>query len=231
MVTVDIWHEAFAFDPDNNYVMELLSREEKVKANAFVKAIDRQRYICAHIFLREVLLRYLPEVKGEVLAFEYNAYGKPRLADKYGMQIYFNLSHSISHIYVIISKAYVCGIDVEEKKEMEISEGMAALVFSTKELDIYNTLSPEKRVDMFYRFWTVKEAYLKALGTGLIEKSPSDLDFSHNLTSLEKKSSFKIGKEHYWSESFGDQGFLAFCVLDCEKVLSPNYLSLHKKVH
>lgn len=152
----------------------LLSSEEKEKANAFSKGIDKERYILSHAYLRRVLSKHYPKVLPTDWEFTYNQYGKPFISAKHEVTLFFNLSHSRHYVAVILHDK-LCGIDIEEDQGMPIDEGIQDIAFSQKEKYMYQKSSYPKEV--FYQLWTLKEAYLKALGIGL-QCDPSSIDFS-----------------------------------------------------
>jgi 4'-phosphopantetheinyl transferase len=73
---------------------------------------------------------------------------------------YWSLSHKPKYVAAVISKEMV-GIDIEEIKPR--SESMFGAVASDEEWE----LSPDKSWDTFFRYWTAKEAALKAVGVGV----------------------------------------------------------------
>jgi 4'-phosphopantetheinyl transferase len=68
------------------------------------------------------------------------------------------------------------GIDVERIKPAAIWP-MAERVFSVQEVAALRALPAAHQLDAFYRGWTRKEAYAKALGTGFA-LPPRDVDVS-----------------------------------------------------
>jgi len=173
--------------------------------------------------LRKILTHYVPDLAISEWIFTYNRYTKPAIANALKRKFHFNLSHTRSCAYVIVSDISECGVDVEVKKKMEITQGLCELVFSEEELEEYAII--ENKEAMFYRFWTVKEAHLKALGTGLMETSPEKLNFQGKIHAEEKYDHFSIGDRHYWSQSLENDCFLAFCVLNSQKKPIPAYKS------
>lgn len=199
----------------------MLSEVERQKAASFVKESDQKNYLLSHLFLRKILSSYAPEVRPSEWSFSHNVYGKPAIANSISQTLYFNLSHTHSCAYVIVSNVSECGIDVEEKRKIPLTKGLTELVFSEEERYYYDTI--EDKETMFYRFWTLKEAHLKALGSGLMEVPPGDLNF-HGKTTLEQKHDyFSIRKTQYWSQSLDNDCFLAFCVLNSREKMQVNY--------
>ncbi len=79
----------------------------------------------------------------------------------------FNLAHSAGLAAYAISRGRNLGIDVERIQAESAGEGVARRYFSAREVSDLQTLPHEEKVAAFFRCWTRKEAYLKALGTGL----------------------------------------------------------------
>ena len=153
---------------------KLLSEEELKKANRFLKNRDKESYIISHAFLRILLTHYSPHIEPKDWIFEKNQYGKPFLAKKHQIKLYFNLSHTYSHVAIILSTLGECGIDIEEDRGLILDNNLIDLVLTKKEREIYYL---DKKRETFYIFWTLKEAYLKAEGLGFTIP-PNEVDFS-----------------------------------------------------
>ncbi|WP_426351310.1 4'-phosphopantetheinyl transferase family protein [Alloiococcus sp. CFN-8] len=91
----------------------------------------------------------------------YNSWYKPSL--KNHPRIHFNISHCSSAIAVAISAVAPIGIDIEAIREY--SPYSLQRCFSKEEADyIKNSMNPNKE---FFRLWTLKESYVKAIGLGM----------------------------------------------------------------
>jgi 4'-phosphopantetheinyl transferase len=64
------------------------------------------------------------------------------------------------------------GIDVERLRPMKDAAGLARRYFAAAEVTAWEALADDERLPAFFRCWTRKEAYLKALGDGL--RAPLD---------------------------------------------------------
>jgi len=73
---------------------------------------------------------------------------------------YWSLSHKSKYVTAVVSKEKI-GIDLEEIKPR--SESIFSLVASDEEWE----LGKDKSWDTFFRYWTAKEATLKAIGIGI----------------------------------------------------------------
>ena len=121
----------------------------------------KQQHSHAHALLRECLkpldIAYnsdTPVTKGEL--------GKPSLTEY--PEVRYNLSHA-NGIAACIVSGCECGIDCEQVRSFR--PNVMNRAFSTSEKALVEN-SPEGERDlMFFRLWTLKEAYVKALGTGI----------------------------------------------------------------
>ena len=142
----------------------LLSAEEVARARRFVHQTDRRRYVCAHGLLRLVLSKYL-NLQPEEVAFETGAGGKPRLA---GPGPRFNLAHAEDVGVVAVTAYREVGIDVERIRDVGDVGRLAESCFSPAEQAALGAVAAPFRLRSFFAGWTRKEAFLKALGTGLM---------------------------------------------------------------
>ena len=117
--------------------------------------------------LRKILGAYLDISPKEIL-FSYNHYGKPTLnvvADKHSLC--FNITHSEEIALFAVTRRQEIGIDLEFIKKEMADTKVAENFCSQDELSELNKLSANLYVSAFFSFWTRKEAFLKAAGTGL----------------------------------------------------------------
>ena len=141
-----------------------LEPEELDRAGRFHFEKHRRHFVVARGFLRSVVARYL-ETQPESLRFAYGEYGKPALASEHVLR--FNLSHSHEVALLAVALDAELGVDVEHIRADFASEDIARRFFSRTEVQIFNALPAEQRVAAFFRCWTRKEAYIKAIGKGL----------------------------------------------------------------
>ena len=162
--TVHVWRIALSQEDDSvKRFRSTLEPGELDRAARFHFDKHRQHFIVARGFLRSVVARYLGS-QPEALQFEYGAYGKPALAS--GHTLRFNLSHSNEVALLAVALDAELGVDVEHIRPDFAGEDIARRYFSRAEVDVFNTLPPEERVAAFFRCWTRKEAYIKAIGKG-----------------------------------------------------------------
>jgi len=141
-----------------------LSPDERERAARFRFVKDRDRFVAARGILRDILARYLG-ANAAALRFRYEAAGKPALADS--SELRFNASHSHGLALYAVATERDVGIDIELIRPRVAEEKIAERFFRPAEAASLRTLPKEKQAEAFFRIWTRKEAYIKAVGTGL----------------------------------------------------------------
>ena len=167
-----------------------LDGEERRRADRLARAEDRAGFAFAHALLRHALthaagLFYVAGADGPggpgplepgAWVFAVPPGGKPRLADRCpqgrafgcpgGMD--FSLSHARGAALAGVLDGGRIGVDLEDAGRRADMEAMAERFFAPEErAAIRRADRPEELRLRFFKCWTLKEAYLKALGTGI----------------------------------------------------------------
>ena len=144
----------------------LLSKDERERADRFHFERHRSRFAVCRGTLRKILGRYLDIGPGRV-DFEYGAKGKPALNPAvHPRGLFFNLAHSRHLALFAVSRRRPLGIDLEYQREMPRAQDLARRFFSPREHAWIMEMPQQKRQEGFYRCWTRKEAFIKAIGSG-----------------------------------------------------------------
>jgi 4'-phosphopantetheinyl transferase len=144
-----------------------LSSDETARAERFYFQEHRQRFIAGRGILRTILSRYL-DIQPLQVQFNYQQRGKPVLADTFAdTGLAFNLSHSQGLGLCAVNCTYPIGVDLEYIRPMSDLEALAKRFFLPREYEMLRSLSANQQQEVFFRYWTCKEAYLKATGDGL----------------------------------------------------------------
>jgi 4'-phosphopantetheinyl transferase len=138
-----------------------LTEQERQRAAKFINPVHGERWTVARGYLRSILSHYL-ELLPSQITFNYGAQGKPELA---GNPLQFNLSHSHDRAVYAVGVNPV-GIDIEYIHAVAAGD-LVDRFFSPAEREIFHNLPVSIQQAAFFHAWTQKEAYLKALGTGL----------------------------------------------------------------
>ena len=164
---VHIWRAALDLPAARlQKLVKSLSADEQVRAERFHFEQHRQRFIAGRGILRTILGRYLG-TEPQQLRFCYASSGKPALADDFEDRLQFNLSHSQGLALYAVTRDRQVGIDLEQLRPTADVEQIAQRFFSAQEYAVIQALPPDQKQEAFFRYWTCKEAYLKATGDGL----------------------------------------------------------------
>lgn len=144
-----------------------LTPSEQERANDFRSREDRVQFVAAHAFLRAVLSRYLPDREPAEWDYVIGPYGRPELAEPELRWLRFNLSHTGGLAACAVTRQLDCGVDVERRDKRRNFLGMSRTAFSELEQASLRQIPEEQRQARFYEIWTLKEAYIKAIGMGL----------------------------------------------------------------
>lgn len=148
---------------------QTLSESERIRAERFHFEKDRKRFIIGRGLLRTILGCYL-DIEPSRVQFSYGSYGKPALAETSGPSaLRFNLSHSHFLALYAVTNQREIGVDIEHLRPMPEAEQIAKRFFSARENAMFRALTPSQKDEAFFNCWTRKEAYLKAIGSGLAE--------------------------------------------------------------
>lgn len=146
--------------------LPLLNQEEHERYQRFHFDRDRLIYLAAHALVRMTLARYAP-CPPEQWQFVQGAQGKPEIVPAAGRPpLRFNLSHTKGMVACVVALDRDCGVDVENIRPMTDMRSMAAMVFSDGEIAYLESLTEEAWPKNFFTLWTLKEAYIKAIGLG-----------------------------------------------------------------
>ncbi|KAM7526041.1 hypothetical protein LguiA_015943 [Lonicera macranthoides] len=159
-----------------NQYLELLSPCEKENVLSLREGKLRKGALLARALVRTTIARYLinSQVTPRSLKFKKNIHGKPEVEwqhddDLQPVPLHFNISHTSSLVACGVTAGYPIGIDVEEKQRQIKNNvlSFARRYFTHHEVEVLTSiLDPEVRHQEFIKLWTLKEAYVKALGRG-----------------------------------------------------------------
>jgi 4'-phosphopantetheinyl transferase len=145
----------------------ILAKDEIDRASRFHFQKDRERFVAGRGLLRMILSSYVGVPPGEII-FTYGSRGKPGLQRQEGRQpIEFNLAHSNGTAIYAITQDRPVGVDIESVKHEFPIESVAERFFSKVEVAALRSLPEDVRRTAFFKCWTRKEAFIKALGDGL----------------------------------------------------------------
>lgn len=153
-------------------LLALLDTGERARCARFDRDDDRARYLAAHALARLVLAGHLG-IPAQALTFQATCrqcgasdHGKPRLAMA-GGGLEFSLSHSGARVVLAVARDAAVGVDVERLNARRDFAALMPAVLSAAEQPAVAALPDGERAAAVLRYWTRKEALLKATGDGL----------------------------------------------------------------
>lgn len=145
-----------------------LDDRERARCSRFVDRDARRDYAAAHALVRHALAATGDRAAGE-WRFVTNEHGKPSVvAGQAGSPpLTFNLSHTDGLVACAVSRGVALGVDVERHSRIEHVPVIAEHYFTDPEIAALRECPAGQYAARFTELWTLKEAYVKALGVGL----------------------------------------------------------------
>lgn len=136
----------------------------------YQKTEDATLTLVGKLLLKNVLEKYYPETN--LHAMQWNEKEKPFFQDG----PFFNISHSGSIVLISIGDV-ISGVDVEKMRKIDISLFQRQFTPAEKKI-MYGSQNPE---EVFFRFWSIKEAAIKADGRGVEVLSQTEIINSESI--------------------------------------------------
>jgi len=155
-------------DPDQLQAYQsLLSHDEQERYQRFHFDRDRHHYLVAHVLLRKALSAYV-DVDPSAWQFSQNQHGRPEIsAPEIEPLLRFNLTHTNGLVACVVTLELDCGVDVERVSARGNLTGIAEKMFADSEQQDLMNLDGQAFLERFFTYWTLREAYCKALGVGI----------------------------------------------------------------
>lgn len=148
-----------------------VSPERRKKTDAYRFGKDKYLSLGAELLLQKAL--------GDLgcpapVGFSFGGNGKPYLKNAPG--VYFNLSHSGKYAVCALSSAEV-GCDIEEIRSYP--DAVAKKILTQREYaELLSIPEAERKNTAFFRYWTLKESFIKYTGSGFGGGSLPEIRFS-----------------------------------------------------
>lgn len=185
-----------------------ISLERRQRINAMKSETDKQRCLAAGLLLDTVFKK---RAKTEI---QRDAHGKPMLPGG----PCFNISHAGDYAVLAVSDQPI-GVDIERWRRADTA-ALAKRFYHPEEQAVL--AAADDPVERFFTIWSLKESYVKALGTGF-SLSPS----SFAILPGEAAGAELLGEPNYHFKRYFDfPGYaLAICALDDAFPDAPTVLS------
>ena len=151
---------------NESHAHDLLDTNERERARRFDSFPARRRFILCRAALR----LYLSEIRGipnSDLSFTMERNEKP-MALVRGREVpwNFNVSHTEGHGLLAFAQHGRIGVDIELRNERYEANNELHKVLSGHERELLMHTKRQDRAEVFVKFWTLKEAFIKAIGEG-----------------------------------------------------------------
>jgi 4'-phosphopantetheinyl transferase len=153
-----------------DHLLDVLDEGERARWARFRRAEDRALFLVAHAMLRLRLAAHLGAVPAAlrfstVCRYCGKDHGKPQLEG--GAAVEFSLSHSGRCAVIALARELPLGVDVEQVRSGRDRAALIPAVLSAAEQRAIEAVPEHEQGAAFLRYWTRKEALLKATGHGL----------------------------------------------------------------
>lgn len=175
--TVEVWLARIPLaQRDLQRLSGVLSKDEAERAERMGSGRARMRFVAGRGLLRLLLAERLAAAP-ETLRFAYGPAGKPALAgggrDEGERGLAFSLAHAHERVAIALAPAegreapLEIGVDLEWLLRRRPFDHLVERYATSRERREYAGVGPGERPRAFYRWWTRKEALVKAVGTSL----------------------------------------------------------------
>ncbi len=158
--------ENATFEAQKEGLLNYLPSESREAVLRHKTAKGAQRSLLGELISR-IIIGKKNAIETHELHFDKTIKGKPFLKDS---NVHFNISHSGDWVVLAVADIDV-GIDVE--KIRPINYRIATRFFSKQENSLLEKQEDNNKLNLFFDFWTLKESFLKLLGTGLTKSLSS----------------------------------------------------------
>ena len=170
---IQIWSVSLDADEKlRSACLKALGEKGRERISFFKFKQVQESYIISQGGLR-IMLSYYLGIEAEKVQIGRLSKGKPISLDHPNLR--FNMSNSGRRVVYAFSLDEEIGIDLERLRKMSDLDELIEKNYNSYEQSYINKI-PEKRLYRFFKFWTIKESYLKAIGVGM-RIPPEDLEF------------------------------------------------------
>lgn len=189
----------------------VLSPGERARLPGFRRDADRLGYLAAHGLVRYALSAHAPAVAPEAWTFRTGPRGRPEVdAPAEHRVLRFNLTHTRGTVACVVTDGVPCGIDAEPVDGAADVDRLAGGVLTPAErsrLDRLDRLDDAARRAEFFRYWTLKEAYVKARGDGItLPLDQCEFDLSREPIRARFDPPLEDDPRAWWFEQWHDGG-------------------------
>jgi len=166
-IQIHLWyrHTEHFSEVDLTEALQVLSPVERARCDRFAFQPDVRDFAAAHALIRHALSQY-EQLPPSQWVFEADPRGKPFVSANQSTWE-FSIAHTRGLVACALARGAAVGIDTESLDRAADSNATAENLFSDPEILALRECHETERHTRFVELWTLKEAYLKAVGLGL----------------------------------------------------------------
>lgn len=173
-VNISTWNPS---ETEFSFCMSLLPAHEHLVIRSFVKFEDRKRALVSRM-LQYMLAQTVLNIPYSEIVIKRTKEGKPYLENQvencYFPNFNFNSSHHGDYVAIASEPLCLVGLDIvchgfsENGSAIDYVKNFSPCFTSFEWMNILNAgPNDEDLLNQFYRYWCLKESYIKAVGVGL----------------------------------------------------------------
>ncbi|MGG4446591.1 4'-phosphopantetheinyl transferase family protein [Brevibacillus porteri] len=143
-------------------LLKAVDKQKRERICSYKREEDAFRSLIGNLLIRYVVNRHFGWALCDIHLSQ-NEYGKPMLP--HADHVQFNISHSGEWVVAAIGDREV-GVDIEQVLGLDLD--VAEYAFTPEEIRCLSAQKPDEQLREFYRIWTRKESFVKAMGKGLL---------------------------------------------------------------
>jgi 4'-phosphopantetheinyl transferase len=149
----------------------LATPDEQAAASRFHFERHRRSHLVTRAAVRVVLSKYAAIAPPD-WRFELSEHGRPHVSREQAAvpglsDLRFNISHTDGLIAIAVTRHGDVGVDVENAEARRAPIDVAGACFAPAEVAALHQEPAARQSRAFFRYWTLKESYIKARGLGL----------------------------------------------------------------
>lgn len=144
-----------------------LGADDKLRARTIRHPEAQRNFLAGRVLVRTALSHYA-DIESSAWLFRASRLGRPEIVGPGSAPaLRFNLSHSGALAACVVTATAACGVDVENLARPLRPLRIAEHSFAPEEFDDLNRRPRTSLRDRFFTYWTLKESYYKARGSGI----------------------------------------------------------------
>jgi len=150
---------------DRTILQSYLLPKEREEFSLISHHLKKEEFLVSRKLIKEIVSEIVG-VSISQIEVKKNSFGKPYVEELNKINSSFSLAHSHGVVAVAYGPYLNLGVDIEKVDPTRNLDSLSKRVLNSSEFSFWSGLSSQEKVAYFYKYWVLKEAYLKAVGKG-----------------------------------------------------------------